>query len=91
MTVHLLIEGKVQGVFYRATAKDKAEKLHIAGWVKNTSEGAVEITCQGEEKSLQEFIAWCRKGPSQARVEKVHVLELPEQNFQGFHIIRRTA
>ena len=89
MAVHLLIEGKVQGVFYRASAKEKAEKLHIDGWVKNTSEGAVEITCQGEEKSLQEFLAWCRKGPSQAKVETVQVQEVPDENIQGFHIIRR--
>jgi len=54
-TVHLVISGKVQGVFYRASAKEQAEKLQINGWVKNTKEGNVEVLASGSEESLLKF------------------------------------
>jgi len=90
-TVHLLIKGKVQGVFYRASAKAAAEKLHITGWVKNTPEGYVEALACGEEGDLRQFVEWCRKGPEQAAVSEV--VELGKQseagdNFKGFAIVR---
>ncbi|HVV06045.1 MAG TPA: acylphosphatase [Puia sp.] len=92
-TVHLLIEGKVQGVFYRASAKAAAEKLHITGWIKNTPEGHVEALACGEEESLRQFVAWCRKGPERAMVSDVTELErLPGEpagaHFKGFAIVR---
>jgi len=61
MTVHLTISGKVQGVFFRASARDMALTLEIRGWVKNTSEGNVEILANGNDISIMQFIAWCRK------------------------------
>ena len=62
-TVHLLIKGKVQGVFYRNTAKETAEAKGIQGWVRNTPEGDVEITASGDELALKDYIEWCYKGP----------------------------
>jgi len=90
-TVHLLIKGKVQGVFYRASAKAAAERLHITGWIKNTPEGYVEALACGEEEDLRQFVEWCRKGPQQAAVSDV--IELEKQlegrsNFNGFAIVR---
>lgn len=87
-TVHLLIKGKVQGVFYRASAKEIAQTLDLGGWVKNTSEGHVEAVVSGSEKSLQQFIDWCRKGPEKAVVETLTVTSISDQSFAGFRIIR---
>ena len=92
-TVHLLIEGKVQGVFYRASAKAAAEHLHVTGWVRNTPEGHVEALACGEEENLRQFVEWCRRGPERAVVSEVRELERqPGQpagvHFKGFAIVR---
>jgi acylphosphatase len=88
MTVHLLIKGKVQGVFYRASAKDVARDLKLCGWVRNTREGDVEAMATGDKDRLDEFIAWCKKGPSRAEVTNVIVTEKEEEQFFDFVIIR---
>ena len=67
-TIHLLIEGKVQGVFYRATAKQIATQLGLTGWIKNTKDGNVEATVSGDELQLQNFAKWCKQGPDKAEV-----------------------
>jgi len=87
-TVRLTIKGKVQGVFYRATAKDVADLLGIKGWVKNLPNDDVEITATAAEDVLQKFIAWCRQGPSKARVDEVIIEELDIEEFKGFKVIR---
>ncbi|MBI3342255.1 acylphosphatase [Candidatus Curtissbacteria bacterium] len=71
MTVQLLISGKVQGVFYRKSAKIEAERLGIVGWIKNLDDGLVEVSVEGEKGRLEQFVAWCKKGPPLANVEKV--------------------
>lgn len=71
--VYLKIIGRVQGVFFRAEAEEKARTLGLTGWVRNTSDGAVEILAQGEEEPLHKFIEWCHKGPDHADVENVVV------------------
>ena len=86
-TVHLIIKGKVQGVFYRASAKRAAEEKQITGWVKNTDEGGVEIIASGSEVSLDQFIHWCKQGPPRAKVTNVIVTKLGEEEFDGFEII----
>ncbi|HEY8689347.1 MAG TPA: acylphosphatase [Chitinophagaceae bacterium] len=88
-TIHLLVKGNVQGVFYRATAKKVADKLKLTGWIKNTKEGDVEITATGKEEQLNEFIKWCKKGPEKAQVEDVIIRHEPETSFTDFEIIRR--
>ena len=87
-TVHLLIKGKVQGVFYRATAKGVAQTLDLCGWIKNTSEGHVEAIVSGSEKSLHQFIEWCKKGPEKAVVTIINVTSVTEQAFADFRIIK---
>ena len=57
-TKRLLIKGKVQGVFYRATARDVAERIGITGWIKNTDEGDVEAMLTGTDDQLAEFTRW---------------------------------
>ena len=87
-TVHLVIKGKVQGVFYRATAKDVADEMQLKGWVRNTDEGNVEITATGSEDQLLQFINWCKKGPARALVTEVIIDKLPEEQFEKFKIVK---
>ncbi len=87
-TVHLLIKGKVQGVFYRATTKDVADEYGITGWIRNTKEGDVEAEASGTDDQLQRFIEWCRLGPRRAVVIDVVVTEKPYKDFTEFKIIR---
>jgi acylphosphatase len=88
-TLHFIIEGKVQGVFFRATAKDVADGIGITGWIKNTEEGNVEIMASGNDEQLQKFIAWCKVGPRRAIVTKVIVTNTEEENFKSFEVIRK--
>ena len=84
---HIRVTGQVQGVFFRRSAKLEAERLGIVGWVKNSDEGSVEIMAQGDKKSADEFIKWCKKGPPFAKVEKVDVSwEKDLHDFDDFSI-----
>lgn len=87
-TIRLTIKGKVQGVFFRATAKDFADDLGIKGWVKNLPDRNVEIKVTGSKELLQKFIDWCKKGPPKARVDEVIIEELDLQEFNDFRINR---
>ena len=88
-TVHLIISGKVQGVFFRATAKEIADKLGVNGWVKNTPEGNVEAMATGTQEQIESFVAWCKKGPPKAKVENVEVSKADETPFSGFEVKRK--
>jgi acylphosphatase len=87
-TIRLTIKGKVQGVFYRATAKDVADEFGIKGWVKNLPDKNVEIRATASDEILQKFINWCKLGPPKAKVDEVIVEELSFEEFSGFRIIR---
>lgn len=88
-TVHLVIEGKVQGVFFRATAKDVADEIGVTGWVKNTAGGNVEIKASGSNDQLQKFIAWCKTGPRRAIVTSVRVTNIEQERFNNFEVIHK--
>jgi acylphosphatase len=87
-TIRLIIKGKVQGVYYRASAKNVADLLGIKGWVKNLPDNNVEITATAADDVLQKFIGWCKQGPPRAVVEEVIVEELASEEFSGFKILR---
>lgn len=87
-TVNVLIKGKVQGVFFRASAKEIAENLNLAGWVRNTDAGHVEAMVSGDDDAVKVFTEWCHKGPSRARVSEVIVTPMAEQLFDGFTVKR---
>ena len=87
-TVHIKISGKVQGVFFRASAKEIADKLKITGWVKNTLEGDVEIVAEGSSESIEEFLEWCKKGPPKAFVSHLNFTETESAKLKNFRIIR---
>jgi acylphosphatase len=87
-TVRLVIKGKVQGVFYRATAKEIADTLGVTGRIKNLPDKNVEITATAHKDVLQHFIDWCKQGPPRAKVDEVIVEELGFEKFIGFRIMR---
>ena len=69
----LLITGKVQGVFYRTSCQEVAQRLGLSGWVKNLSDGNVEALVQGEKGGIEKLITWCKKGPPGAVVSNLDV------------------
>ena len=87
-SAHFKIDGKVQGVFFRARTKDKAEELGLKGWVKNTDDGAVEVLCQGTAEHIDQLESWCRRGPSRARVDSLGRSGRDAEVFTSFNILR---
>ena len=88
-TVQVIVHGRVQGVWFRATTKDGAEKRGVHGWVRNTSKGTVEAMFQGPSSSVDEMISWCHKGSSLSKVEKVDVSPVEDaESFSTFRIRR---
>jgi len=87
-TVHLVVSGKVQGVYFRNTAMLIAEKLSVTGWIKNTTEANVEAMVTGDENAVKEFIKWCKIGPERAIVKEVTISKKPETLFDSFRILR---
>ena len=71
LRAHVIIQGLVQGVFFRSSTKEKALQLGVGGWVRNLPDGGVEALFEGEKKKVEELVAWCYKGPPGARVMKV--------------------
>lgn len=70
---HVYISGRVQGVFFRSSAEDKALELGVKGWLRNLRDGRVEAIFEGEKEKVEEMIRWCHKGPPYARVTNVEV------------------
>jgi len=88
--VHVMISGRVQGVWYRASTKEKADELALTGWVKNTAKGDVEAVFEGEEPAVNEMIAWCWKGPPLAQVTAVtETKKLYRGLFSDFSILHK--
>ena len=84
---HIIISGKVQGVFFRKNTKQKAVEFKINGWVKNTPDDKVEIFAQGVEENLNTFIDWCKQGPPKADVENIEVKDAkPDDAIKTFSI-----
>jgi len=85
--VHLVITGRVQGVWFRANTQKKAKALDLTGWVKNLSDGRVEAVFEGEKENVNQIIGWCKKGPSFARVDDIQIQwETPTGDFSTFTI-----
>jgi acylphosphatase len=88
MTLHydIRVTGRVQGVFYRASARLEAVKLGLVGYARNEEDGSVQAEAEGEKESLDRFVAWCRQGPRHALVEAVEVTPGPVKGFPGFTV-----
>ena len=83
----LKITGRVQGVYFRASACQEAQKLGLTGWVMNCLDGSVELVAEGSSGQIDQLIAWCHRGPSGARVTEVVIRwERVEKSFYGFTI-----
>lgn len=87
-TVSVIVSGKVQGVFYRQSTKEKARALGLTGTVRNNKDGSVEIIATGDADSIAALIAWCHEGPREARVTDVAVQDIPVTQFESFHVIK---
>lgn len=70
---HVIVSGRVQGVFFRAETKRAAERFGVGGWVRNRADGTVEATLEGPRQAVDDTIAWCHHGPPMARVTDVKV------------------
>jgi len=84
--VRVLVSGRVQGVFYRATCAARARELGVCGWVRNLPDGRVEAAFEGEDAAVDAMVAWCREGPPYARVEHVEVIPEEPLGEAGFRI-----
>jgi acylphosphatase len=85
--VNIVIAGRVQGVGFRYFALDKAEELHITGWVTNTYDGKVEMEACGEAKNLDTFIDWMKMGPARAVIHTFSVNDVSSPgNFTTFTV-----
>ena len=82
----LTIHGKVQGVFYRASTKEKAEELGVKGFVRNEPDGTVYIEAEADPQTLEKFIAWCGEGSPAADPTKIDKKEDEVKNFTGFRV-----
>jgi len=69
---HVMIDGRVQGVFFRHHTRETAFHLGVKGWVRNRRDGSVEAVFEGDKESVHRMIEWCHQGPPAARVTKVH-------------------
>jgi acylphosphatase len=84
---HVYVSGQVQGVFFRDSAREKAQQLGLNGWVKNLPDGRVEALIEGPSEGVREMVRWCEQGPSQAEVEEVETkFEASEGDLTSFEV-----
>lgn len=87
LRARVIVHGLVQGVWFRASTKEEADRIGVKGWVRNLPDGSVEAVFEGEKKKVEEVIGWCHRGPSGARVSKVDIVwEPPTGEFERFDI-----
>jgi acylphosphatase len=89
--VHVRVHGRVQGVYYRATAQEEAQRLGLVGWVRNRADGTVEAVAEGEDAVVESFLVWCRRGPERAHVDDVEVERLEPLGTEKEFTVRPTA
>jgi len=80
------VRGRVQGVFFRAEARARAESLGVAGWIRNLPDGRVEAVFEGEDEHVESMVEWCRRGPAGAKVEEVDVERQEPVGETGFRV-----
>jgi len=85
-TMHFIVAGRVQGVWFRASTKRQADAFGLSGWVRNLRDGRVEGMARGTDAVLAEFHRWLQRGPEHARVLGVEWAEVADADFDGFSI-----
>jgi acylphosphatase len=85
---HLVIEGRVQGVFFRDSTRREAAVLGLKGWVKNRFDGSVEVVAEGPRDKVEQLVQWCHHGPPASRVTGVHRIDEDHTGeFESFRIV----
>jgi acylphosphatase len=84
--VQVRVRGRVQGVFFRAEARARAESLGVAGWVRNAEDGSVEAVFEGADERVESLVDWCRRGPAGAQVEEVETVDEEPAGELGFRV-----
>lgn len=82
----VVVGGRVQGVFFRDTVRQRAEAAGIAGWITNCSDGRVEAVFEGDRDAVEQLVEFCRRGPSRAEVASVEVSEEEPEGLSGFEV-----
>lgn len=82
----VLVSGRVQGVFFRDSTREKAQALGLSGWVRNLPDGTVEAAFEGDEDRVAEMVSWCGDGPPEARVENVSAEDEEPEHLEGFEV-----
>jgi acylphosphatase len=85
--VHVRGSGRVQGVFFRAEARARAESLGLSGWIRNEPDGSVAAVFAGEPERVDSMVEWCRRGPAGARVDEVEVSDAADEPGDGFLVL----
>jgi acylphosphatase len=80
------VAGRVQGVWFRESCRDRALAAGVAGWVRNLDDGRVEVVLEGPPAAVDEVVAWCRQGPPRARVDRVDVVDEEPVGERGFRV-----
>ena len=86
MRKRVVVHGRVQGVFFRDTARRQAEQHGVAGWIRNNWDGTVEAVFEGDAEEVERLVEFARNGPRGALVEHVDVDEEPEEGLRGFEV-----
>lgn len=82
----VIVSGRVQGVFFRDTCQQVAQRLGVRGWVRNRHDGTVEVAAEGHREQVDQLVEWCRTGPSRAHVTGIEVTEGSPTGEPGFTI-----
>ncbi|AFD09328.1 acylphosphatase [Solitalea canadensis] len=88
--LNIVIKGKVQGVYYRASAKEAADRMGVTRFVENQKEGSVYIEAEGTDEQLEAFMKWCRIGPDRAVVTTVDITESNLADFKSFEVRKKS-
>lgn len=82
-----VVSGRVQGVFFRDSCRSQAQRLGVRGWVRNRSDGTVEVVAEGRRDDVDQLLNWCQQGPSRAQVTGIVVTDEVLAAERGFHIV----
>jgi len=82
----VIVHGEVQGVFFRDTARQRAQDAHVSGWVRNRGDGAVEAVLEGDDRDVDRVLAFMRTGPERARIVNVEVVDEDPEGIDGFDV-----
>ena len=88
LRAHVIVHGRVQGVWFRQSTKDEADRIGVTGWVRNLPDRSVEAVFEGEKKKVEEIVGWCHRGPAGAQVSSVDVSWEPYRQESGHFEIR---